>query len=382
LQPFRLIIIILLDKFVLMIRKIYLALLVSLIATSAVLAQGQAGIHLTDTSLIKPASGTANGYNTIDIHFNGFAFLDDHEYDALIPLRKTISGTRTEIDMGYNVDTLNHFVVGVNPLHEFGGIPFYVQVNPVAYYSYTGQHWLYNMGEFPRDNLLPFPRALLNDSVQYYRPFVEGGLLRNTNKFGTETAFIDWISRQTPTQRNEFMAGEIIKLAPNPGHAFYIAEYLLFEHDAGSKSDTAAPIQDQGGYQIRLGLDYSHRGYFDSLKFEAGYMFTEHRIRSEFSWQTSDGFVASVYISHKRISIFDEFYKGDPNYLTFGDPFYSKTIYNRMDIMYTAFIGKHLKGQFFMDLHQSPSHLTDSEPGFRVVYDIGRKVIARFKDDH
>jgi len=361
-----------------MVKKVYLIIFVSLIAFSATFAQQKT--ILPDTNQSKPASNKTNDVNTLDIHFNGFAFLDDHEYDALIPLRKTISGTRTEIDLGYNADSLNHFVVGVNPLHEFGGVPFYVQVNPVAYYSYTSPHWLYNMGEFPRNDLLQYPRALLNDSVQYYRPNVEGALLRNINRFGYETAWIDWISRQTPTNRNQFMAGELGKFVPDPGHAFYVAHYLLFMHNAGTKSDTAAPIRDQGGFQLRLGLDFSHRTVFDSLKFEAGGMFTEYRVRSMFSWRTSEGFVASVYISRKRFSIFDEFYKGTPNYLTFGDPFYSKTIYNRLDLMYAAFVGKHLKGQFFLGLHQSPSHLSDSEPGFRVVYDIGRKTLKRFSD--
>ncbi|HAL83812.1 MAG TPA: hypothetical protein DCO83_17530 [Mucilaginibacter sp.] len=363
-----------------MIKRLYLIILVSLITVSVTFAQQQK-TTITDTTHLISGPGKTNTTNTIDIHFNGFAFLDDHEYDALIPLRKTISGTRTEIDLGYNVDSLNHFVVGVNPLHEFGGVPYFVMVNPVAYYTYTGKHWLFNAGEFPRNELLNYPRALINDSVQYFRPNVEGLLLRNTNRFGHETGWIDWVSRQTPTQRNEFMAGELGTFIPNPGHAFYVSHYLLFMHNAGTKSDTAAPIRDQGGFQLRFGLDYSHKTVFDSLKFEAGYMFTEHRIRSMYSWETSQGFVASVYISRKRFSIFDEFYKGQANYLTFGDPFYSKTIYNRLDFMYTAFIGKHLKGQFFLGLHQSPSHLDDTEPGFRMVYDIGRKVIARFKDD-
>ncbi|HEY5325792.1 MAG TPA: hypothetical protein VIJ27_02235 [Mucilaginibacter sp.] len=365
-----------------MIKKPYLIVIVSLITFPAAFAQQQQKIAIADTTKVMPRPGAANNNNTIDIHFNGFAFLDDHEFDALIPLRKTISGTRTEFDMGYNVDSLNHFVVGVNPLHEFGGVPYFVEVNPVAYYSYTGKHWLFNAGEFPRKDLLTqYPRALLNDTMQYYRPNVEGLLLRNTNRFGYETGWIDWISRQTPVNRNQFMAGELGTFIPYPGHAFYVSHYLLFEHNAGTKSDTAAPIRDQGGFQLRLGLDFSHRTIFDSLKFEAGYMFTEYRVRSMYSWRKSQGFVASVYISRKRFSIFDEFYKGDPNYLSFGDPFYSKTIYNRLDFMYAAFVGKHLTGQFFLGLHQSPSHLTDSEPGFRVVYDIGRKVIDRFKDD-
>src|ERR1035437_7120500 len=191
-----------------MIKRLYLIILVSLITVSVTFAQQQK-TTITDTTHLISGPGKTNTTNTIDIHFNGFAFLDDHEYDALIPLRKTISGTRTEIDLGYNVDSLNHFVVGVNPLHEFGGVPYFVQVNPVAYYTYTGKHWLFNAGEFPRNELLNYPRALINDSVQYFRPNVEGLLLRNTNRFGHETGWIDWVSRQTPTQRNEFMAGEL-----------------------------------------------------------------------------------------------------------------------------------------------------------------------------
>jgi hypothetical protein len=85
-------------------------------------------------------------------------------------------------------------------------------------------------------------------------------------------------------------------------------------------------------------------------------------------------------MSYRRFSIFDEFYKGDPNYLTFADPFYSKPIYNRLDFIYTAFLGKHLKGQFILGLHQSPARLTDSQPGFKVTYDLGRRTLTGFSD--
>jgi hypothetical protein len=366
-----------------MIKKFYLIFLVTLIAAPAAFAQQKTTtadtIHLTAPGKIPYAT---SNQRSLDIHFNGFAFIDDHEYDALIPLRKTISGTRTAIDIGYNLDSLNHFVIGTNALHELGGVPYFVQVNPVAYYSFHNKEWLFDGGEFPREGLLSqMPRGLLNDSVQYYRPNVEGFLLRHTSKFGYETGFIDWISRQTPTNRNQFMTGELGTFIPDPGHAFYISHYFLVEHNAGSKSDTAADIQDSGGGQLRLGLDFSHRTIFDSLKFEAGFMFTAHRTRSIDQLQFSKGFVSTVYISIKRFSLLDEFYRGQPNYLAYADPFYTLKIFNRADFMYTAFLGKHLKGQFFLGLIQSPARLQDSEPGFRVVYDIGRKTLARFKDD-
>lgn len=362
-----------------MVKKIYLLICVSLIAISFSLAQQKT--NNADTTRLHPLVGIANKPNSLDIHFNGFAFLDDHEYDALIPLRKTISGTRTAIDIGYNLDSLNHFIVGTNAIHEFGAKPYFLKVNPVAYYSYTSKHLLFNAGEFPRRDLLTqYPRALLNDTLIYYRPNVEGLLLRNQNKNGYETGWIDWISRQTPTDRNQFMAGELGTFIPKPGHPFYIVHYFLFEHNAGSKSDTTASIQDSGGGQIRFGFDFSHKTIFDSLKFESGGMFTEHRLRSFYGFKLSRGFVASVYMSYKHFSIFDEFYRGDPNYLAFADPFYTKHIYNRLDFIYTAFLGKHLKGQFILGLHQSPARLTDSQPGFKVVYEIGRKILATFSD--
>jgi hypothetical protein len=368
-----------------MIKKIYAIVIASLVIVSASFAQGTStktqATSKTDTTKSSKTAPAPVKYSTLDIHFSGLAFLDDHEYDAFIPIRKTNSGTRTAIDIGYNVDSLNHFVVGTSALHEFGGVPYFVEVNPVAYYSFKNKNWLFNAGEFPRDSLLQLPRGLYNvDSALYYRPNVEGLLLSHKGNHGVETGFIDWISRQTPTNRNQFMAGELGTYFPNPGHAFYITHAFLFEHNAGSKSDTAADIQDSGGGQVRLGLDYSHKTLFDSLKFEAGGQFTAHRTRSEYQFEFSRGFVATVYLGIKKFSLEDQFYKGDPSELTYADPFYRKSIFNRADFMYTAFVGKHLRGQFFLALYQSPGELSDSQPGFRLIYDIGRKTIAKFKD--
>src|ERR1700712_2402145 len=107
----------------------------------------------------------------LDIHFNGFGFLDNREYKAFIPRSRTYSGTRTSLDLGLNLDSVNHFIVGVNGIHEFGAHPYFLKVDPVAYYSFTGNTWLFNAGMFPREGLVTnFPRAMLNDTLRYYRP--------------------------------------------------------------------------------------------------------------------------------------------------------------------------------------------------------------------
>jgi hypothetical protein len=85
-----------------MLKKAYLFLLISILTSTAALAQ-----------------------QSLDVNFNGFGFLDNREYKAFIPRSHTYSGTRTALDFGLNLDSLNHFVVGANAMHEFGAVAFF-----------------------------------------------------------------------------------------------------------------------------------------------------------------------------------------------------------------------------------------------------------------
>src|SRR5476649_2928839 len=153
-----------------MFKKIYLYLLVSIITSSVAFAQQQ------------------QSQQTVDVNFNALGFLDNREYKAFIPRSHTFSGTRTTLDFGLNLDSLNHFIVGANMLHEFGAILFFGDVAPVAYFNYQSKKWLFNAGEFPREGLTTdFPRALLTDTLMYYRPNIQGLLARYTSDDGTFT---------------------------------------------------------------------------------------------------------------------------------------------------------------------------------------------------
>ena len=339
-------------------------------------------IYLLLTIFILTA-GAASAQQSLDINFNGLGFLDNREYKAFIPRSHTYSGTRLELDLGLNLDSLNHFIVGVNALHEFGAKPFYGKADPVAYYSYTGKNWLFNAGMFPREGLLTnYPRALLNDTLRYYRPNVQGLLARVSNEHFTETAWLDWVSRQTATDREQFLFGFAGKYKPSVKGSFYVSHYFMLMHDAGA--EVLLPndhIGDNGAAQIRLGLDLSHKTMFDSLTVEAGGMMSLERERGVDGFQTPKGFVASAYLSYKRFAIYDEFYRGQGSHVTYGDSYYEKSTYNRLDIIYTPFLFKHVKGQFIFSFHFSPGYMNDNQQAFRVTYDLGRKVLARFRDD-
>ena len=152
-------------------------------------------------------------------------------------------------------------------------------------------------------------------------------------------------------------------------------------HDAGA--EILLPndhIGDNGGAQVKLGLDFTHKQTaFDSLSVEAGGMVSFQRIRGLTGLNTPKGFVANAYGSFNRFAVFDEFYAGQGSEITYGDAFYEKHFYNRLDLIFTPFLTGHLKGQFILSIHKTPGY-TSNQEAFKVTYDLGRKVIARFKE--
>ncbi|TWR27402.1 hypothetical protein FPZ43_13045 [Mucilaginibacter pallidiroseus] len=317
----------------------------------------------------------------VDFHFNGMGFFDNREYKEFVQRSRTYSGVRTTLDVGFNLDSMNHFIVGANMLHEFGGKPFFLHVDPVIYYSFTGKNWLFNAGSFSREGLLTdYPRAMLNDTLRYYRPNIQGLLTRFKNEHVTETVWIDWVSRQTNTDREQFLFGFSGKYKPVLNGPFYLSHYFFLLHDAGPA--IAIPndhIQDNGAAQVKIGADLSRKTFLDSLSIEAGGMLSLERTRGVDGFQKPKGFVANAYLSYKRFALFDEFYKGDGHNIIFGDAYYQKKTYNRLDIIYTPFIARGLRGQFVLSLHQTPG-FSSNQQAFRLLYDIGRKNLVRFKD--
>jgi hypothetical protein len=341
-------------------KKFYFIVLISLFSSLATLAQ-----------------------TTLDVDFSGLGFMDNREYKDFVARSRTYSGSRNALNFGLNVDSLNSFVVGVNAIHEFGAVPYFLKADPVAYYNFKNKNWQFNVGEFPREGLIDnYPRALLNDTLQYYRPNIEGMFLRfmSNNKAFTESMWIDWVSRQTDTQREEFLFGLEGKYKPDQYGPFYISHYFLLLHDAGAAILTPNDhIMDNGGAQVRLGLDFSHKTVLDSLSIEAGGMVSLERTRGVDQLQTPEGFVASLYASYWRFAIFNEFYAGKGSYIIYGDSFYEKKFYNRLDFIITPFVARRLKGQFVFTVHRTPG-FTSNQEAFRLTYDLGRRVIAKFKD--
>jgi len=342
-----------------MFKKLYLLVILSLLTTAAAFAQ-----------------------DSLDVHFNALGWLDNREYKAFTPRSRTYSGTRTEFDLGLHVDSSNAFIVGTNAIHEFGAQPYFLNAVPVAYYHYQSSKWLFNAGEFPREGLIDdYPIAMLNDTLMYYRPNVEGLLAQYRTEHFWQNGWIDWVSRQTDTQREEFLFGSEGKFTPGDNGLFYIRDYFLEEHDAGAAILLPNDhIFDNAALEVRLGLNFSGKTFLDSLSFEAGNLSSALRERGVDGWQPRNGVVFSAYASYHRFAVFEQFYKGQGSIIYYGDSYYEKPTYNRIDLSWTPFLSGHVKGQFIASFHFSPGQFNDNQEVFRVTYDLGRKTIARFKD--
>ncbi|OOQ58223.1 hypothetical protein [Mucilaginibacter pedocola] len=319
---------------------------------------------------------------TVDIHFNGSVFFDNREYKESLIRSRTYSGTRLALDVGLNLDSANRFVFGANGLHEFGAKPYFLKVNPVAYFEHNGKNWLFNAGMFPREGLLTdYPRALLNDTLRYFRPNVEGLYAQYHVGNFKQAVWIDWTSRQTDTEREQFLFGFSGKYQPFKKGPLYVADYFFLLHDAGP----AIPIpddhiRDNGAIQLKLGANFSHRTFLDSLNIEAGGMMSFERERNVSGFKKPAGFVANAFLSYKRFALYDEFYKGDGHAVAYGDAYYQYKTYNRLDIIYTPFLYKGLTGQFILSFHQTPFSSGSNQEAFRLSFDLGRKRIAKFKE--
>jgi len=365
-----------------MIKKFYLLVFLSCLTFTVALAQQSTFIDEQQTISSDTGKLTPVNTSSVDFHFSALGFLDNREYKAFIPRSRTYSGTRTEIDFGLNLDSVNHFIVGTNAIHEFGAQPYFLNAVPIAYYHFQNSNWLFNAGEFPRAGLIDdFPRALLNDTLMYYRPNVEGLLAQYRSPHFWQTGFIDWVSRQTDTQREEFLFGAEGKYTPDTKGIFYIRDYFLEEHDAGAAILLPNDhIFDNFGVELRAGLNFTGKTFLDSLTFEAGNLSSALRERGVDGWQLKNGFVFSAYAGYHRFGILEEFYRGQGSIIYYGDSYYEKTFYNRIDLSWTPFLSGHVKGQFIASFHFSPGQFNDNQEVFRITYDLGRKTIARFKD--
>jgi len=277
-------------------------------------------------------------------------FLDNREYYNSVQYPQTIFGSRAWLELGGSIDQVHRLRAGLNYMYEFGSSFNAIKPSPVLYYQLDYHQFEFYIGAFPRRNLLDYPLALLTDTLNYYRPNMEGMYLVYNYNWGYENVFIDWTSRQTDTDFEQFMFGFSGKL--NYG-IFFTTHHFLMGHFA---QPLIPPpdfhIRDNGGFDLNVGVDFSELTFFDTLNMSGGVLVSLDRIRGVYEgWETPAGFIGQANVSYKGVGLRGTYYRGQGHEFLYGDSFYKAKNYGRMDISWQPFNKSNISAKIVFCIH-------------------------------
>ncbi|MGL6022753.1 MAG: hypothetical protein ACRC0A_06585, partial [Chitinophagaceae bacterium] len=231
-------------------------------------------------------------------------------------------------------DSTQGFFAGINYLYEYGdridgNMP---QVN--LFYYFQISKFTAILGSFPRRGLLNYPLAILTDTLDNYRPNIEGGFFEIRGKWGFQNIWVDWTGRQRANIRESFFAGFSGRLNILKKDKLFLDHYFSMFHNAGNAMSIKT-VDDNGGYSVLLGTDLTEFTPPLSLfNFRVGILGSYDRQRSltdKISLQ-SGGF-AQLNIHYKWIGLESSYYLGQKLITFYGDKLYGSGNYARINIV-------------------------------------------------
>ena len=305
-------------------------------------------------------------------NLNFHTFADNREYTQE---PQTIFGARFSPSAGILLDSLHRFRVGANVLYEFGAKE--IKVAPIAYYEYQKLNWNFLMGVFPRYTLLAsYPRVLLTDTLNYYRPNVEGMFMKYETKSFYQNVWIDWTSRQTNTEREAFLFGSSGNYKRG---LFFLSNFFYMLHNSTPKiPNPNEHLEDNGAAVVKIGVDLSHKTILDSLTINVGGITSFERVRDfESKFRTPKGLLVEFHTQYKQFGITNSYYHGDGHKLIYGDQFYKHKNYNRTDFSWEPKIAKYVTCKLVFSLHFTETSV-DNQQAFNLRYNLGARKKIKF----
>lgn len=300
------------------------------------------------------------------VQFEGIG--DNREYFNPLAMPQTILGSRAAFEMGVTKDG-HRIRGGLSYLYEFGSEIDYRPLIPTLYYQFENEKREFLFGAFPRRGKIDFPLAMLTDTLLYYRPNIEGLYVKEKWDWGHQLAFVDWVSRQTDTKRENFMAG----LSGEISHKnLFLRNYILLFHDAGPAIDIPGDhIKDYFGFAlqagIRTGSDSQIKGYM-----KAGLLNSEYRERYVTDgFITGNSFFAEAAGRYKNYGIKSVLNAGAAHRFKFGDRFYRAKNYWRTDVIWYFINHEKVKGSFNLSFHLIDWSDLDQQQQLSVIYVFG-----------
>ncbi|EFK58831.1 hypothetical protein ACFU8T_12025 [Sphingobacterium spiritivorum] len=325
------------------------------------------------TSLLLLLLYTNSNAQNVGYQIDFLGYADNREFKAPYTESKTIFGTRISPELYFKLSD-NHTVHGgIHVAQEFGEREHKnPMLRPIIYYNYKNENFDFSIGHIPRYDLMKnTPRAILNDTLIYFRPNIEGMMLAYRNDHFQQRLFIDWTSKQSDKYREEFLVGMNGKVTVGD---FYFSDDLILWHNAlSANSNIDEHIQDNGVGIFKLGSNLTNKTPLDSLIIDAGIMMGIDRIRSQYDFRVKKGFIANVYMAFKSFSLENTFYKGGSQNTPYADSYYRYSTYDRLDVGWSPIQSANIQGTLKLALHFTPGRI-DNQQMFTLRYLLNRAI--------
>lgn len=295
---------------------------------------------------------------------------DNREYFNAVAMAQTILGTRGAFELGVKID--NHRLRGgLSYLYEFGADIEYHKPKLTMYYQFDSEQTQFLFGAFPRRGRIDFPLAMLTDTLNYYRPNIEGLFGQVTWDWGHQNGFVDWVSRQTDVNRENFMAG----FSGEIGHKnFFFQNYLLLFHDAGPAIDIPGDhIKDYLGFALQAGVRTSTESKLQG-ELKAGVLYSAFQERSVTDgYITAASFFAEANGKFKSFGIKSVLSSGEAGHkFAYGDRFYRAKNYWRTDAIWYFINHEKVQGRFNLSFHVIDWNDLDQQQQLSIIYIFGK----------
>jgi hypothetical protein len=296
-----------------------------------------------------------------------YSYFDNVEFGgSKLKAPQTMSGIQVIPQLRISWDTVNTIVLGANILKEFGTNGFIGEAWPVVYYNYCSGIWQFSMGSIPRNRTLDrYPRLFFQDSLEYYRPMMNGfafsvGKDKNYLQF-----WLDWTGRQSESVREAFFAG---MNGRGMIGRFYLQQFGYMYHFASKLNPVVEEsLHDNILVLTSAGFDMSGLTLFSKLDGNIGWVLGAERSRADNTgWIMLHGILVELRAEYKRIGLFNSLYKGSGLYnyysdhgnsLYWGDPSYRASFYDRADIYIKVLDTKRVNLDLTYSLHFLESNL-------------------------
>ena len=277
--------------------------------------------------------------------------LDNREYFTEYGYPQTIFGARINPGLSFGFDSVHQIHVGINYMYEYGGELLGVTPQIDLYYSYRSDHIDFFAGSFPRNELMDYPLMLLTDSLNYYRPNMEGASIRFSWEWGTIHAWVDWMGRETEQVRESILAGGDATLRSG---IFYLKAITTRGHLAHTTVDgDTSSIRNDGSLVLMGGVDLSERVRLDRIDISSGWV-SNFMFDSQMPINWNHGWLTKIDLRKEIFGMGGTWYMGEPSQLVYGDRLYSHGNYGRLDLYIDPFRNPRIDSRIGWSFHYLP----------------------------